>query len=201
MFINALMLPQFDYLDIIWCKTSKTNLKSLDVLYKKVAKIALDMNTREASIKVYCTMKWLPLHLRRQLHLSTYMYKILNNITPTTFLNKFVYVTGTSRNAGKCNLFIPTSRSHKTLSYLGAKCWNALIQCINSPIYWSTIFLMQLAMTNITQLIMALINSISYLTKTNNPNYQYDNYKVHGYSLSPEPVVTRLISPEVLQAY
>ena len=126
MFINALMLPQFDYLDIIWCKTSKANLKSLDVLYKKVAKIALDMDTREASIKVYCTMKWLPVHLRRQLHLSTYMYKILNNITPTTFLNKFVYVTGTSRNAGKCNLYIPTSRSHKTLSYLGAKCWNAV---------------------------------------------------------------------------
>ena len=117
MFINALMLPQFDYLDIIWCKTSKTNLKSLDVLYKKVAKIALDMDTREASIKVYCTMKWLPLHLRRQLHLSTYMYKILNNITPTTFLNKFVYVTGASRNVGKCNLFIPTSRSHKTLIF------------------------------------------------------------------------------------
>ena len=37
MFANALMLPQFDYLDIIWCKTSQYKLKELDILYKKVA--------------------------------------------------------------------------------------------------------------------------------------------------------------------
>ena len=44
MFVNALMLPQFDYMDIIWCRGGKTKLNSLDILYKKVAKIALDVN-------------------------------------------------------------------------------------------------------------------------------------------------------------
>ena len=53
MFANALMLPQFDYLDIIYCKTSNTKLKELDILYKKVAKIALDVQTRESSLSVY----------------------------------------------------------------------------------------------------------------------------------------------------
>ena len=55
------MLPYFDYLDIIWNKTNKTNLYELDILYKKIAKIALDYNKLESSMKVYKDMKWLPL--------------------------------------------------------------------------------------------------------------------------------------------
>ena len=52
-------------------------LKELDILYKKVAKIALGVSTRESSITVlYKDMEWLPLHLRRQLHLSAYIYII-----------------------------------------------------------------------------------------------------------------------------
>ena len=39
MFANSLMLPQFDYLDLIWCRAGKTKLKELDILYnKKTAK-------------------------------------------------------------------------------------------------------------------------------------------------------------------
>ena len=43
----------------------------IDVLYKKVAKIALGVEKTESSINVYKDMKWLPLHLRRQVHLSS----------------------------------------------------------------------------------------------------------------------------------
>ena len=46
MFANALKLPQFDYLDIIWSKTFKFRLNELDILYKKVAKIALNIDIR-----------------------------------------------------------------------------------------------------------------------------------------------------------
>ena len=74
MFANALMLPHFDYLDTIWSRTFKKPLGELDIMYKKVAKIALDVNTRERSVEVYKNMGWLPLHLRRQVHLSSYMY-------------------------------------------------------------------------------------------------------------------------------
>ena len=94
MFANALMLPQFDYLDIIWSKTFKYRLKELDILYKKVAKIALDVKVRESSIEVYKNMDWLPLHLRRQLHLSAYMYRIINENCPRHFIGKFSYISG-----------------------------------------------------------------------------------------------------------
>ena len=135
MFANALMLPQFDYLDIIWCKTGKTKLNELDLLYKKVAKIALDVDKRENTITVYKDMKWLPLHLRRQLHLTTYMYKIINGMSPNNFINKFSYISGGSREGENCNLYTKKSRTHKEFYYLGAKCWNILpnsLRCIDN---------------------------------------------------------------------
>ena len=91
-----------------------------------MAKIALDVPTTESSMSVYKDMKWLPLHLRRQLHLSSYMFRIIKGDCPINFENKFKYVSGGSRNANNCNLYIPKSRSHKNFSYLGASCWNTL---------------------------------------------------------------------------
>ena len=77
MFANSLLLPLFDNLNIIWCRATKTKLKELDILYKKTAKIALNYDMQESSVKVYHDMNWLPLDLHRQLHLSTYMSKLL----------------------------------------------------------------------------------------------------------------------------
>ena len=124
MFANALMLPQFDYLDTIYCRAGKTKLAELDTLYKKVAKIALGVPQTESSINVYKDMKWLPLHLRRQLHLSNYMFRILHDNGPTNFICKFNYISGGSRNGENCNLYVNRSASHKNFHYLGAKCWN-----------------------------------------------------------------------------
>ena len=101
------MIPYFDYLDIIWNKTYKTNLNELDILYKKVAKIALDYNKLENSMKVYKDMKWLPLHLHRQLHMSTYMFKIIRD--------KLVYITGGSRDGNMCNLYTNKSKTQTIL--------------------------------------------------------------------------------------
>ena len=126
MFANALMLPQFDYLDTIYNRAGITKLKELDILYKKVAKIALGVDKTESSLTVYNDMKWLPLQLRRQLHLSNYMYRIINSDCPTNFTNKFKYVSGGSRSAENCDLYVDRSMSHKDFYYLGAKCWNTL---------------------------------------------------------------------------
>ena len=41
MFANSLILPHFDYLDTIYGPAPKTKLHELDILCKKVAKIAL----------------------------------------------------------------------------------------------------------------------------------------------------------------
>ena len=136
MFANSLILPHFDYLYTIYGRASKTKLKELDVLYKKVAKIALGVEKTESSINVYRDMKWLPLHLRRQVHLSSYMFKILNGQSPSNFINKFKFISGGSRHGTNCNLYTPKSKNLKNFYYLGAKAWNSLptdLRNMNDP--------------------------------------------------------------------
>ena len=71
-------------------------------------------------------MSWLPLHLRRQLHLSSYMYRIINDICPSNCMNKFQYVSGGTREGSNCNLYMKKSKTLKDFYYLGAKCWNCI---------------------------------------------------------------------------
>ena len=126
MFANSLNLPHFDYLDTIYGRAPKTKLHELDILYKKVAKIALGVEKTESSINVYKDMKWLPLHLRRQVHLSSYMFKILNGQSHSNFINKFKFISGGSRDGANCYLYTPKSENLKKIYYLGAKAWNCL---------------------------------------------------------------------------
>ena len=93
-----------------------------------MAKITLDVGTRESSVEIYKNVSWLPLHLRRQLHLSSYMFRILNETCPSHFIGKFSYISGGSRDGENCNLYTQKSRSHKEFFYLGAKAWNILPQ-------------------------------------------------------------------------
>ena len=126
MFANALILPHFDYPDTIYGRASRTKLHELDIVYKKVGKIALGVEKTESSINVYRDMKWLPLHLRRQVHLSTYMFKIIKGNSPSNFINKFKFISGGSRDGSNCNLYTPKSINLKHFHYLGAKAWNIL---------------------------------------------------------------------------
>ena len=108
MFANSLVLPHFDYLDTMYGRVSKSKLHELDILYKKVAKIALGVEKTESSINVYRDMKWLPLHLRRQVNLFSYMFKIFKGQWPSNFINKFSYISWGSRNGNyNCNLYTP----------------------------------------------------------------------------------------------
>ena len=71
-------------------------------------------------------MKWSPLHLRRQVHLSTYMFKIIKGQSPSNFINKFQFISGGSRDGSNCNLYTPKSFNLKNFYYLGVKAWNIL---------------------------------------------------------------------------
>ena len=168
MFANALALPHFDYLDTIYGRASKSKLHGLDILYKKVAKIALGVEITESSLNVYRDMKWLPLHLRRQVHLSSYMLKIINNCCPSNFMLKFSYVSGGSREGARCNLYIPKSITLKQFYYLGAKAWNNLplnLRKLNDPKIFSKVYKTQLLDSIIKDKNYILNNSFDYFYK------------------------------------
>ena len=168
MFANSLMLPQFDYLDTIYSRASKSKLKELDIMYKKVAKIALGVDKTESSLSVYKDMKWLPLHLRRQLHLSSYMFKIIKGESPSNFMNKFNFISGGSRDGENCNLYTPRSKSLKNFYYLGAKSWNVLpstLRNLNDVKVFNTAYK--------ARLLESVINDTSYTV-----NNAYDHFYI-----------------------
>ncbi len=137
-------------------------------MYKKVAKIALGVDKTESSLSVYKDMKWLPLHLRRQLHLSSYMFKIIKGNSPTNFMNKFSFISGGSRDGENCNLYTPRSKSLKNFYYLGAKSWNILpltLRHLNDPRDFNKAYK--------AQLLESIVNDNSYLV-----NNAYDYFYV-----------------------
>ena len=98
-------------------------------------------------------MKWLPLHLRRQVHLTSYMLKIVNSQCPSNFMNKFQFISGGSRDGRNCNLYTPRSKTLKNFYYLGAKSWNVLpssLRDLSDPIIFNKAYKAQLlgAITN-----------------------------------------------------
>ena len=123
MFANSLILPHFDYLDIIYNKATQNTLKKLDILHRKIAKIALNVKSTHTKKDTYVEMNWLPLQLRRQTNLATVMFKVINGIAPPNISNLFNYCSG-SRSSEQCNLIIDNTTGHKEFKYIGAKCWN-----------------------------------------------------------------------------
>ena len=106
-------------------------------------------------------MKWLPLHLRRQVHLSTYMFKIIKGQSPTNFINKFQFISGGSRDGSNCNLYTPKSTNLKKNYYLGANAWNILPKSLRNkedPKVFSNVYK--------TNLLHSIQNDVSY--KVNN---------------------------------
>lgn len=182
MFANALVLPVFDYLDVIYSRAGKIRLSHLDILYKKVAKIALDVPTTESSLNVYKDMKWLPLHLRRQLHLSNFMFRTIKGTCPPNFMNKFRYISGGSRHANNCNLYIPKSSNHKEFSYLGATCWNIIPHELRNLDDVKTF-----SNTLKAQFLSSISNDENYSTD-NSYDYMYKPISIAPSSQLPHPI-------------
>ena len=113
-------------------------------------------------------MKWLPLHIRRQLHMATYMHKIIHNKAPSQFGEKFNYVSGGSRSGENCNLYLPKSKSHKEFTFTGAKCWNSVpnkLRNINDHKIFSKIYKQYLLFSILNNPNYKLENSFDYFYK------------------------------------
>ena len=81
LFYNTLVLPLFDYADIVWGdKNNITIMSSLQVLQNKAAKIILDRPLHSSATEALGALKWLPLENRRFQRRCIYIYKCLNGL-------------------------------------------------------------------------------------------------------------------------
>lgn len=101
---KSLIVPHFDYCDVVWGNACKTDLNKLDKLQKAAGKIILGLPRRYPTNILFNTLGWQDLYERRLCHLNIMVYKSLACTLPTNL----------------CNIFTPVSESHKYRTRAGS---------------------------------------------------------------------------------
>ena len=130
LYYNSLVLPLFDYGDIIWGdKNNSTLMQSLQILQNKAAKIILDRPVHSSATDALQTLNWLNLSKRRLYHRCLYVFKCKNDLLTShlrlvTLHDVHRYNT---RNAQDFRLpAVKTNWGKQRLSYHAIKDWNSL---------------------------------------------------------------------------
>ena len=83
---NSLILPLFDYADIIWGdKNNSTLMDQLQILQNKAAKTILDAPLLFSSTEALSKLHWYPLTHRRFLHRMVTIFKLKYNLIDSDF--------------------------------------------------------------------------------------------------------------------
>ena len=76
---NSLIIPLFDYGDILWGKkNNETLMNQLQTLQNKAAKVLLDQTPQSSATEAFSTLDWKPLSSRRSFHPLTTMHKCMH---------------------------------------------------------------------------------------------------------------------------
>ena len=79
LFYNGLVLPLFDYADMVWGdKNNVTHMNNIQVLQNKAAKIILDQPLYSSASEALAKLNWITLERRRFYHRCIFIYKCIN---------------------------------------------------------------------------------------------------------------------------
>ena len=135
LFYNAHIQPHLDYCSIVWDGASQANLKQLNSLHRRSAKLIIDarMNNISTDDKLEL-LNMLPLQKRFIFNKLVLVYKITKSKAPaylSSLLNRSKTPYGTLRN----DFVVPKPRidMYKTsVAYSGACLWNSVPKIITS---------------------------------------------------------------------
>ena len=137
LFYNSLILPIFDYADIVWGdKNNVEAMSSLQILQNKSAKLILDRPLYSSATDAIQALGWIRLVDRRSYRRFLYIFKCLNNLTS----NSLAFLKNTNihnyNTRTKDNLRLPKVSKiwgKQRIEYQAVKEWNNLSQnVINS---------------------------------------------------------------------
>ena len=131
MLYYSLILPHFDYCNVVWGNTSKANITKLQKLQNRYARLILRVDYFTPQSNLMNALNWQSVYQRIKYQQCLMIFKILNNLTPL-YLNPCVSkrpVYYSTRYAINSPLFIPKYRTDykmRTLAVTGAKLFNKL---------------------------------------------------------------------------
>ena len=133
----SLVLPQLDYCNVIWGRTTQSNLQKLQKLQNRYARMILNAEFLTPHKQMLQTLHWQSVTQRIQYNTGLMMYKIMNDLAPA-YLQSLVEkrdVQIVTRYAIACPLLIQKPRTDyykKSFHYQGSLLWNNLPDCVRS---------------------------------------------------------------------
>ena len=133
----SLVLPHLDYCNVIWGRTTQSNLQKLQTLQNRYARMILNAEFLTPHKQMLQTLHWQSVTQRIQYNTGLMMYKIMNDLAPA-YLQSLVEkrdVQIVTRYAIACPLLIQKPRTDyykKSFHYQGSLLWNNLPDCVRS---------------------------------------------------------------------
>ena len=130
---NALVVPHFNYGDIIYDGCNATAREELERSQNYAAKALLGKGKFSSATNALKELNWIPLHQRRQVHHGVFVHKALHSKSShhaTTTINSLLprhsYSTRQKQNNRLNTQYHTTSRSEKSVIYRSTHAWNAI---------------------------------------------------------------------------
>ncbi len=133
MLYNSLVLPHFDYADVVWGTACGTYIKQVYKLQKRAARIMTGASRFSRTAPLFAKLKWSPLAERIKFHRAVLTYKSLHGLAPNYLTNKLSQVGKRNQYCTRAvqsrDLEIPKPNLEvfrKSFSYLAAAQWNSI---------------------------------------------------------------------------
>ena len=128
---NSLVLPHFDYCNIVVKKSHAKFHDRLQKLQNRGARIIMCEHYRSNVQQMYHSVRWFAVSDRPTYHRLCMVYKCLNGLASSNNSNMCQHLptARSTRGSSVNNLVIPRCRlktGQRSFSYLGANCWNKL---------------------------------------------------------------------------
>jgi hypothetical protein len=129
---NALIRPHFDYCSEVWDTLGVGLSSRLQKLQNRAARIIMNLRYNTPGIEAINALGWEPLETRRAKSKVKQMYKVLNDLAPSSLATLFVRkrnITEYDLRGSSTSLQLPlpkTENLKKSFCYDGAKLWNSL---------------------------------------------------------------------------
>jgi len=127
---KALILPNFDYCDTIWCFTYQKYIENLVKLQKRCARVITFSDRRAHSEDLFRKLNWISVKDRFKIHAITYIYRSVNSLNANYCRNLFEFVSRFSHRTGdSLKLKFPKISCNfmkNSIFYNGVKMWNEL---------------------------------------------------------------------------
>ena len=129
---NALINPHFDYCSEVWDTLGVGLSNKLQKLQNRAARVIMNFGNDISGPEAIKALGWETLETRRAKSKAKTMYKVLNNLAPSSLAELFEQkrnITQYDLRGSSTSLQLPqpkTEKLKKSFSYDGARVWNSL---------------------------------------------------------------------------